>query len=180
MEELNPLKNPVEYQNKLLSLMRAYESLIGELYGIYAKKFPAQQTFWSKISEEEGLHAYWLETLSNQLGGEKIYFDEKRFDIAPLNECIDEVGIRIAEANNEPMEMLEAISVSISIENGMIERKFFEVFESDSPEIKKTFNMLKAATLQHGISVKEVWDAERKKVEKKSDGFWQKIKNFFA
>lgn len=179
MEEINPLKNPIEYQTEILRLMRAYESLIGELYVVYGKKFPEQIDFWKKISKEEDLHAYWIETLTNQIGGSKVYFNEGRFSIAPLKECIDEIGIMIATANKEEISLLEAISCSVSIENGMIEKSFFETFESDSAEIKKTFSMLKMATMQHGRSVKEMWDAERSRTVSVEQGFFAKIKKFF-
>jgi hemoglobin-like flavoprotein len=86
----------------------------------------------------------------------------------------------IAEANNEQISILEAMASSINIENGMIERNFFEVFESDSPEIKKTFNMLREATLEHEKLVKAVWGIEKAKSATIKPSIWQRIKNIFS
>jgi rubrerythrin len=179
MEEINPIKNPEEYQEKLLYLMKRYEILLGELYSEYAEKFPEYADFWNTISKEEGTHAYWIETLAGQIGSYKIFFNETRFNIAPLNICIDEVVKVIDDAKKEPISILEAMATSINIENGMIERNFFEVFESDSPEIKKTFNMLREATLGHEQRVKDMWAVERARSFKAELSHWQKIRNFF-
>jgi rubrerythrin len=179
MNELNALKNPIEYQDKVLELMRSYELLLGALYLTYAEKFTEQADFWHKIAEEEKTHAYWIETLKNQIGNKSIYFNEKRFNIPPLKECISEVEARISDAKGGDLALIEAISISVGIENGMIERNFFEVFESDSVEIKKTFNMLRMATLEHEKSVRFLWDTERAKLEKTDTGFWQGLKKFF-
>lgn len=159
--------------------MKAYETSLSELYAVYSEKFVQQKEFWQNISKEETSHAYWIETLANQLGSDKVYFNEKRFDIAPIKQCIDEVDIRIAQAKNDNLVMIEAVSISIGIENGMIERNFFEVFESDSAEIKKTFNMLRMETIKHANSMREMWDMERAKNEKTDSGFWQSLKNLF-
>lgn len=180
MEELNALKNPVEYQEKVLELMHTYEILLGALYLTYAENFPEHADFWHKIAEEEKTHAYWIETLRNQIGNKSIYFNESRFNIPPLKECISEVEIRISEAKSGKFALIEAISISVGIENGMIERNFFEVFESDSVEIKKTFNMLRLATMEHEKSVRSLWDVERMKLDKVNSGFWQNLKNFFS
>lgn len=38
--EKNPFKNSREYQEEILTSMKRYELLIGELYLSYAEKFP--------------------------------------------------------------------------------------------------------------------------------------------
>lgn len=179
MDELNPLKNPEEYQDKVLELMRSYELLLAELYDIYSEKFIEHKEFWLKTSNEEKTHAYWIETLANQIGNEKIYFNKERFNIPPLNECIAEANLKITQAKNEDLAMIEAVSISYIIEKGMIERKFFEVFESDSPEIKKTFDMLREATIEHARLMKEMWDSERARAGDVKTSFWQRFKNLF-
>ena len=74
-----------------------------------------------------------------------------------------------------------ALSISNDIENGMIEGKFFEVFESDSAEIKETFEMLERATMQHRERVEAFWENERAKIGiKKDKSFLDKLKNFFS
>lgn len=179
MDELNPLKNPEEYQDKVLELMRSYELLLAELYDIYSKKFIGNKEFWLKTSNEEKTHAYWIETLANKIGDGRIYFNKERFNISPLNECIAEANMKISQAKNEDLAMIEAVSISLIIEKGMIERNFFEVFESDSPEIKKTFDMLRIATIEHARMMQEMWDLERTRTNISKVSFWQKFKNIF-
>lgn len=183
-QEINPLKNPEEYQKMVLDSMRRYETLIGELYAIYANKIPQHKDFWTEISQEEGAHAYWLKTLEDKIGSGKVFLDEKRFHVAALNECLDDIQLKIDDAKKYDVDMLMALSISNDIEKGMIEKKFFEVFESDSAEVKETFEMLERATIEHREKVEDFWNKERSGglVVSNSDEktFWERIKYFFS
>jgi hypothetical protein len=50
-----------------------------------------------------------------------------------------------------------ALSISLYIEESMIEHKYFEVLDSDPQELKATFNKLKNETDKHLRTIKEVW-----------------------
>jgi rubrerythrin len=164
LDGFNPLKNPDEYQDLVLETMKKYEVLIGELYAIYAEKIPDHKEFWTSISKEEGTHAYWLETLSSNLSNKQVFFNEDRFNLAPLAQCIIDVTNRIKQAKESDVSIMEALAISNDIEQGMIERKFFEVYESDSVEINRTLLMLKEATILHEKKVMQ--ELEKIKMEK--------------
>jgi len=177
--EINPLKNPNKYQDRVLELMKGYENLIGDLYSVYAEKDLSYADFWKKISEEERTHAYWIETLANSIGSGKVHFDEERFNIAPLEQVTNDIKTKIDYAQKNEINALNALSISNDLEGGMIERKFFEVFESDSAEIKQTLSMLEDATIKHESLVHEMWEKERSLRENENSGIFHKIKAFF-
>lgn len=137
--------------------MRKQELLVGELYNIFAEKFPEHAGFWSKLFQEEHVHAYWLETLSLHSSSGKVYFNEGRFDLAPINEMIDHVNGLIEKAK-EGMSLIEALAAANDIEQGMIEKKFFEVFKGDSAEFEKTLAQLKKETAEHAERVREFFN----------------------
>lgn len=158
---INPFKEPQKYQETIVDLMKKCELLIGELYGVYAEKFPEHKDFWMKLHDEEEVHSYWLETLSLHSGNNDVYFNEKRFNMAPIKGFIEHVSNNIERAKGE-MTILEALAASNDIEQGMIENKYFEIFEGDSAEFKKTMFNLEKETMDHAERVKEFLEKERK------------------
>ena len=64
---------------KTLEIMAEHEKTISQLFREYARKFPMQKDFWSKIASEEIEHAKWLSRLRSQIKEGLLYFKERRF-----------------------------------------------------------------------------------------------------
>jgi hypothetical protein len=156
--DLNPLKDPAAYQTTVIDLMKKFELVVGDLYNVFAEKFPESSDFWNKLFKEEQTHAYWLETLSLHSSSGKIYFNEGRFNLAPINESIEHVSGIIEKAKRGEMTLLEALAAANDTEQGMIERKYFEVFEGDSAEFKKTLFQLRKETMEHAARVSDFFN----------------------
>lgn len=156
--DLNPLKEPEKYQTTVIDLMKKFELVVGDLYKVFAEKFPDSSDFWNRLFEEEQKHAYWLETLSLHSSSGKVYFNEGRFNIAPINESIENVNAITEKAKMGNMSLLEALAAANDTEQGMIERKHFEVFEGDSAEFKKTLFQLKKETMDHAARVSDFFN----------------------
>ncbi len=159
----DPFKEPEEYKDEIIDMMRKFELIVGELYQAYAKKFPGQAEFWNKISQEESVHAYWLETLNLHSGSKRLYFNDRRFNLAPIKLSIEHVREAITGAG-KVIKLIEALAIANDIEQGMIEKKFFEVFEGDSPKFKDTLRKLQKETIEHGARVSAFLSEEREKV----------------
>jgi len=68
-----------EIQLKVIELLAEHEKAISQLYKEYARKFPKQKDFWSKIADEEIEHASWILKLRSQAEKGSLYFKEGRF-----------------------------------------------------------------------------------------------------
>ena len=134
---------------KTLELMAKHEKAISQLYQEYARKFPKHKDFWSKIASEEIDHAKWISRLHAQTKEGSLHFNEGRFKEAAIETSLDYVKSKIAEVQKEHISAKKALSVARDLENGLIEKKYFEVFASDCQEIKQVFLDLAAATREH-------------------------------
>ena len=146
-----------ETQLKVIKLMAEHEKAISQLYKEYARKFPEQKDFWSKIATEELKHASWIFKLRSQAEEGSLYFKEGRFKTEAIKTSLEYIKNQIAEAQNKKISAKNALSVARDLESGLIEKKFFEVFEPDCREIKHVLLNLAAATRQHHNRIEKVW-----------------------
>ena len=149
-------------QVKTLELMAEHEKAIGWLYQEYARKFPKHKDFWSKIASEEIEHAKWISLLHSQVKEGLSHFNKGRFKEATIETSLKYVKSKIIEAQKENISAKKALSIARDLENGLIEKKYFEVFTSDCREIKQVFLNLAAATREHYKRIEEAWKNEIK------------------
>ncbi len=151
-----------ETQLKVIKLLAEHEKAISQLYREYARKFPEQKDFWSKIAAEEIEHASWIFKLRSQAEKGSLYFKEGRFKIEAIKTSLEYVKSQITEAQNNKISAKNALLVARDLESGLIEKKFFEVFEPDCREIKQVLLDLAAATREHYNRIEKIWNDEIK------------------
>lgn len=144
-------------QIEIVELLAEHEKEISRLYQEYARKLPEQKDFWSKIAREEIEHASWIFKLRSKVKEGSLYFKEERFKIEAIKTSLEYVKSRIAEAQNNKISAKHALSVARDLESGLIEKKFFEVFEPDCREIKEVLLDLAAATREHYHRIEKAW-----------------------
>lgn len=148
-----------DYQIEILEALIKNEEKLGELYQIYSEKFPNYKNFWLDLARDEISHAAWIRKLSEKTKEGSVYFDEKRFNIEAINTYSQEVVKRISEAKFSKMSIVSALSTAYYFEIAFIERKFFEVFEGDSVELKHTLKALNNACINHSNKVSKKLNA---------------------
>ncbi|MEA1940107.1 MAG: hypothetical protein U9N03_05535 [Candidatus Caldatribacteriota bacterium] len=146
-----------ETQLKIIELLAEHERVISQLYKEYARKFPEQNDFWSKIADEEIEHASWIFKLRSQVEKGSLYFKEGRFKTEAIKTSLEYLKSQITEVQNKKISAKNALSVARDLENGLIEKKFFEIFESDCREIKQVLRDLAAATREHRNRIEKAW-----------------------
>ena len=147
----------IKTQLEVIKLLAEHEKVIGQLYKEYARKFPEQKNFWSKIAREEIEHASWIFKLRSKIKKGSLYFKEGRFKMEAIKTSLGYLKSQITEAQNNKISAKNALSVARDIENGLIEKKFFEVFEPDCREIKQVFLDLATATREHSNRIEKIW-----------------------
>jgi len=147
-------------QLNIIELLAEHERIIAELYNEYSQKFPPQKNFWLKLAGEEIGHAEWLDQLKSKIEEGKLHFREGRFNEEAIHTSIDYLRRQMVRAQEEKITTKNALSIACDIENGLIEKKFFEVFEPDSKEVKKVFMDLAYATREHHNRIIEEWKRE--------------------
>ena len=150
-----------EYQLNIIKVLIENEETIGELYSAYGDKFLHYKDFWYKLSAEEIEHANWIRRLRNKIGGGFIYFNEGRFKIEAIQLFLKYTREKISEAKNQEITILNALAIGLDMENSILEKKYFEIFEGDSVELKNIFLSLATATKEHKKILKEALEREK-------------------
>jgi len=141
----------------LIEAMAQNERFIGKLYLKYSDKFQECRELWDRLAQEEEIHAGWLLGIQDNLDQSSANAGGKRFNKSTINTFCDYLKSEMEKLDAEEVLLINALSVSLYIEQSLIEHKYFEVLGSDSEELKNTFSRLKSETENHLKQIKEVW-----------------------
>jgi len=149
---MNIAKSPGE----ILESLKEHERVIAQLYEVYASKFPEYEDFWSQLSGEEIQHADRIEELQARIEGSEEDFVAKRFAIGAVEHSIEYVKKLIESAAQPDLLLMNALSTALYLEMALIENKYFEVFEADSPGTRRALDMLAQDTREHSQRLRKV------------------------
>lgn len=153
--------NLKESQIKVIEMLARNEEAVSKLYKAYAEKFPNYESFWSRLAEEEIEHACWIRKLHSKIKEGSVYFNEGRFKIEAIQTSLDYLNDWLVKAQKEEISLINALSLAWDIENALMERKYFEIFEGDSVELKHVLTNLADSTKDHRDRVKRALDENR-------------------
>jgi len=139
----------------IIALMAENEESVAHLYEAYAGRFSEHAAFWSGLAAEERDHARWLRELGSRLGEGTLFVNEDRFRREPVRVFHEYLEGEVRQQG--PLTLARALSVALSTEEALIERRFFEVFETDSVELKHVLHDLASATEEHVKKVRDLW-----------------------
>ena len=152
-----------QIQTITMEMLIKYEETVGQLYRAYASKFPEYKDFWTKLADEEISHAAWIRQLYKKTEKGLLYFDEGRFNTVAIQTFLNYLNSELSRVNDPSLQVINALSISLYIEEALIERKFFEIFETDSVELKKLLHDLYASTEEHVNLVKDTLENYKQK-----------------
>ena len=135
--------------SELVGKLASNEESVATLYNAYAKAFPVLREFWSSLASEEIKHASWIRNLGEETKTSPLFIDEDRFNTTAIQTFRNYLGREIARLNDQEIPLIEALSITLYIEQSLIESKIFEIFETDSAELKHTLKNLRADTVTH-------------------------------
>ncbi|HUU54800.1 MAG TPA: hypothetical protein VMY87_07765 [Armatimonadota bacterium] len=148
-------------QIQTLGLMAAHESALADLYRAYAKKLPSYQDFFNGLAADEVLHARMVAGFVDDVKTRKVSVKPGRFSSQSILSSLDFTKERVAEAERGGVSLMQALSTAKDLEDELIERKYFGIFEDDGPELTRLLERLAAETEAHRRKVTEAWERER-------------------
>lgn len=132
------------------------ELKLEELYRQYAENLPELKDFWSHISGDEMHHFKILKEFQQKEKNSDIFIDRKRFQPEAVKLVREFVEDKISEAKKTPTPSAkDSLIVAEDIETSLLEKNIFEIFESDSADLKVTLETLEKETREHLRLVKE-------------------------
>lgn len=140
-----------------LPLFIELELLTGELYGIFANKYPEWREFWEAISEEERHHADNLRELGKKMKSGEVLFVEGKTRAGALQTFINYLRQTIEKARKEDFPLARALSIALDIERSFIERNALDHFRGDSRDVAITLEKLKGDSIEHARRIETAW-----------------------
>jgi hypothetical protein len=131
------------------------ETAIGSLYREFAKRMPEEKDFWNHIAEEEDDHANKINILNDSVHAGNLGFREGRFNINDVERISRFIKEEMFRAKNGLLSKKRMYQVAEEIETGLLESKFFEVFDADDEGSKKILNEIRLETIEHLKSVRK-------------------------
>jgi rubrerythrin len=157
------MENSITDEETTLQSFIENEILLHKLYALYATLFPDDKEFWEDISADEAEHAGWVSSLSNRIDTGEVRLSAGRFKPDALTSFADYIQEQIDRIDTEKVLQIQALSVSMDLENSMLEKSMFKSYETDSPELREVMDRLQKSTEFHYKEVKDRWVAEREK-----------------
>jgi len=140
-----------------LPLFIELELLTGELYELFAGKYPECREFWEAISEEERHHADILRELGNRMKSGEVLFVEGKTRAGALQTFINYLKQTIAKARKEDFPLSKALSIALDIERSFLEKSALDHFRGDSRDVGITLEKLKSDTREHARRIETAW-----------------------
>ena len=149
----------------IIETLAKHEEAIGGLYSTYVATFPDYEWFWSVLAAEEIAHATWIRKLdpTMQEGSADVY--EGRFKMDAVRSSLRYVQELEGKARRRETSLTNAFSRAYDLEDSLIEKRIFEVFEGDTVEVRKTLLALAEATRVHRRTIEKAWGKARRQVE---------------
>ena len=151
----------MEEQSNVVGLLAKNEESIGHLYEVYAERLPEYAEFWTELVTEETEHSNWIHELMRKVGDGSVFIAKGRFRGQAIQTFLGYLEREIAKAKTAKISLIESLSTALYIEKSLIERKYFEVFDSDSAELGHLLEDLRSATEWHIQKIEKVWSEHR-------------------
>lgn len=126
-----------------------HEEAVAALYSAYAERFPEHREFWTQLAGEEFAHASWIRDLTSKIEQGQVHFEAGRFRPEAVRTSLRYLEeLRSTEELNAT-SYKSALVLAVDIERALIEKRFFEVFKTGSPECLGLLDRMEAAIQHH-------------------------------
>lgn len=146
----------------IIDMLETSERLIARLYKSFAEKFQDHKSLWNTMAEEENKHASMVRTLEHELQEGSLHLHGDRFDTTSLNMFHDYIRVLLSQTKDHNISLEKAFESALAVEHDLIERKFFNAFDSDAPELRIILEALDSATREHRTRLTQALDKLRK------------------
>jgi rubrerythrin len=152
-----------DYQQRIIDSLAELEEEISRLYRLFAARFPTHAEMWSGMAEEEMRHVGYVRELLHHINDKKALFDEMTTKTYTIKTFLDNVREKQEKTEKNEYSVLNALSISHDLEQSLIERRFYEYFQSDDQTVKRLLKQLREETYQHLTRVRTAWEEEKAK-----------------
>jgi len=151
-----------DYQNIFLELLENLELDISNLYKLFAEKFLAHKQLWDELSNDEAQHAGYIKKLASFIQQRLVFLDEKTTKTLTIKIVSDGVKSTHQQTQNNKLTSINALAYSLSLEDSILEKKFYDYFTTHDQSVAYIINKIKRETNQHYQKVKNAIEEANK------------------
>jgi len=144
------------YQELMLSFFISIELKLAELYSALADRFPFEGAFFNDHHAEELKHAQWIEYFKDKVERGEVLFHENNARTEAIKTFLTYAQKILDDAKADKLTLLMALSLSLSMEESLLERNLLDHFSADSPEFQDILKRLKDETRAHAAEIKKL------------------------
>ena len=145
-------------QCDVVSLLAKHEEAIGGLYRVFADKYEGYGQFWSELASEEDQHAEWIGRLNKRIQDGAGKVRAEMFDPQAIKQSLDHINEVMEMAKADQFSFKQALAEAINIEESILEKKYYELFEGNIAEIKQVQYCLEDATREHRERIRRAFN----------------------
>ena len=145
-----------------LQMLIKHELAIADLYAAYAERYPDHRDYRLLLSSEEKDHADAIRNVLEVADQNQSGLKTSGFKPAAVNTSIAYLEDLTKAAQTTPVPIGDALSSALDLEKAMIERKFFDIFDTPSPVAQETLMILTQGTEKHVATIEHEWQKYRK------------------
>ncbi len=147
------MSNPL---NEVIQKLMENEMAISRLYEQFGSTFPEDSEFWNEISREELLHFNWLKQLADFVEKEKIGTRPTSLQSRAAAASASYVDSVREKCRRGELTREKAYALAYDLENSLLEKNFFSIFEFASTPYRKIQNEMTRETRKHREKIEEV------------------------
>ncbi len=145
-----------------LEMLIRHESVIGQLYEVFASLFTEREGFWRSLAEDEQVHADRLGELGSEPSINRWLSHDSGLRPQAIKSSIGYVESQIERAEEGRVTSLQALSIARDLENALIEEQFSRMSDSVHIEAGPILLQLAAETETHRRTLADALEAERR------------------
>lgn len=130
-------------------LLADHEQAAADFYTSFAGLLHSSSPFWTAMAEEELYHKKLINGIDEKLHSGEWRFKRPRFLTSTILQSIEWVETRQKDVEKNGISMRGALKLALELENTMIECRFFEVLDKDTPEMMSIMESLAAYSRAH-------------------------------
>ena len=133
----------------MLTRLMENEIAVSNLYSQFGDMYPENREFWKDLSQAELRHAHWIDTLRASVNEKKIMVKGTLPSVHAIETSIKNINVLCEKCKKGKISRQKAYIIAHELEDSMLEKKFFNVLQLDSPLLVKLKNKLSSETEKH-------------------------------
>ena len=152
--------SPEKTMHQAIEGLVQIEETLSKIYHLFAARFPASEELWSGMAREETAHAEWIRDLYRRVEAGSLTLSKDRFPVQGIQLFLDYTKDKLEEAKEAKLPFLHALDMAIDLESSLLERRFYEIFESDPEVSEQPFLNMEQQIQSHINRLKEALDQQ--------------------